>query len=232
MQQECSHDADRPRRANKGRIVDPVDTWTGSTAAALQSALRMTNDRFADHLGVAVRTVAGWHADPDIVPRAEMQAALDTAYERASQTVQLRFSRLQRPSPGSAEAQALRVAIAVVVRRDEVLLVCRRDGGEISWQFPAGIVKPGGNVDSVTVQETHAETGVHCAVRDHLGSRLHPVTGAWCDYQLCDWLAGEPSNRDPLENVDAQWVPVTALSRFIPAARIYPPILAALEAAA
>jgi 8-oxo-dGTP diphosphatase len=209
--------------------VDVV-TWTGRTATALQSALRMTNEQFAEHLDLSVRTVAGWHAEPELVPRLDTQQLLDTAYERAPASVLRRFSALARPTPGPVQAQALRVAISVVQRRGEVLLVCRRDGGDISWQFPAGIVKPGGNAESVTVQETHAETGVHCAVREHLGGRLHPVTGAWCDYHLCDWLAGEPSNRDPLENVDAQWVPIAALPRFIPVDRIYPPILAALEA--
>jgi 8-oxo-dGTP pyrophosphatase MutT (NUDIX family) len=190
----------------------------------------MTNDRFAEHLGVAVRTVAGWHSAPDIVPRTEIQAALDTVYERASQPVQRRFSLLTRPA-GEVEAQALRVAIAVVVRGDEVLLVCRRGDAALSWQFPAGMVKPGGSVESVAIQETHAETGVHCAVRDKLGERVHPQTGVLASYLLCDYLAGEATNRDSVENTDVAWVPRAALTRFIPADRIYAPILTALEAA-
>lgn len=206
--------------------------WTGQTACALQAALRMTNEQYAAHLGVAVRTVAGWHKDPEVVPRTEIQAALDTAHERADESVQLRFARRATPSAGPAEAQALRVAIAVVVRGDEVLLVCRRGDASLSWQFPAGIVKPGAAGESVTVQETFAETGVRCAPREHLGSRLHPVTGAFCDYWICDYLSGEAENRDVVENADVTWAPITALPRFIPADRIYPPILQALEAAA
>lgn len=209
--------------------MDTIDMWTGRMACALQAGMRMTNEGFASHLGVAVRTIATWHADPSIVPRAEIQSALDTAYERAGESVHRRFAVLSRPSTGPAQAQALRVAIAIVVRHEEVLLVCRRGSTELRWQFPAGIVKPGGDSEMVTVQETHAETGIHCAVRDHLGSRLHPVTGATCDYYLCDYLAGEATNADTLENVDVAWAPIAALTRFIPASTIYPPIMAALE---
>lgn len=189
----------------------------------------MTNEAFANHLGIAVRTVATWHAQPDIVPRPEMQQALDTILERAGETVRRRFALLSRPPTIVPEAQALRVAIAVVVRPGEVLLVCRRGDAGLSWQFPAGVVKPGAAVAEVAVQETHAETGVHCAVREHLGSRLHPVTGVVAEYHLCDYLAGDATNRDPLENLDVAWVGDDDLDRFIAAERIYPPILAALE---
>jgi 8-oxo-dGTP diphosphatase len=192
----------------------------------------MTNDAFADHLGVGVRTVASWHASPDIVPRTEIQSALDTAYERSTASVQRRFSLLVRPAPSAVEAQALRVAIAVVLRGDDVLLVCRRGDGELRWQFPAGMVKPGADAATVAVQETHGETGVHCAVREQLGERVHPKTGVVASYFLADHLAGEASNRDPLENVDVAWAPRSALTRFIPADQIFPPILNALEVAA
>lgn len=211
-----------------------VTTWTGRAACALQAALRETNESFAERLGVAPRTVAGWHRSPSLVPRPEMQQALDTTYEGASEYVQTRFSRLLRPAsfePAESRAQALRIAIAVVLRGDEVLLVCRRGDADLSWQFPAGMVKPGGNPEAVAVQETLAETGVHCAVRQHLGGRLHPSTDVLAAYYLCEYLTGEVANRDPQENVDVAWVPVAALTRFIPAERIFEPILSALEAA-
>lgn len=227
MQQECSHSAGRPRRSSEGRKVDVV-TWTGRTACALQQALRMTNDAFADHLGVGVRTVASWHSSPTIVPRAEIQSALDTAYERSSTSVQRRFSLLARPSPSAVEAQALRVAIAVVTRGDDVLLVCRRGSDALTWQFPAGVVKPGASSAVVATEETHAETGVRCTVREHLGSRIHPTTGVVAEYHACDYLMGEATNRDQIENADVVWVPRTSLTRFIPEQSIFPPILEAL----
>ena len=208
-----------------------VTKWTGRTAAALQDALHETNEGFAELLGAAPRTVAGWHSNPDLVPRSEMQQALATTYERASEHVRRRFSLLARPPEEPPQAQALRVAIAVVLRGDEVLLVCRRGDDSLSWQFPAGMCKPGAAVAAVAVQETHAETGVHCAVREELGSRVHPKTGVLAHYVLCNYLAGEASNRDTVENVDVAWVPLAALTRFIPTENIFPPILSALEAA-
>ncbi|MFR9796601.1 NUDIX hydrolase [Streptomyces sp. MS06] len=208
--------------------MDVIDTWTGRTACALQQALRMTNDGFADHLGVAVRTVAGWHSSPDIVPRAEIQSALDTAYERSSPPVQRRFSLLTRPKRTAVEAQALRVAIAIVTRDDEVLLVCRRGSDSLSWQFPAGVVKPDASPVVVAVEETRAETGVRCTVREQLGSRIHPVTGVVAEYLACEYLLGEATNQDPIENAEVAWVPRAQLTRFIPEQSIYPPILEAL----
>lgn len=210
------------------RIVDVIDSWTGRTACALQAAMRATNEDFAGRLGVAVRTVASWHQRPGTVPRAEIQEALDTIYERAAPSVLRRFNLLTRPQPAAPHTQALRVAIAVVTRGDDVLLVCRRGDDSLSWQFPAGMVKPGGSAEAVAVQETHAETGVHCTVREPLGERIHPVTGVVASYFACDYLVGDAANLDQLENADVQWIPRSALTRFIPAEKIYPPILEAL----
>jgi 8-oxo-dGTP pyrophosphatase MutT (NUDIX family) len=211
--------------------MDVVDSWTGRTACLLQSAMRMTNEDFAERLGISVRTVTRWHAAPNMTHRIEVQQILDTAYEQAGEAVQRRFQLLVRPPEPAAQAQALRVAIAIVTRGDDVLLVCRRGDASLSWQFPAGMVKPGGSVEAVAVQETHAETGVHCAVRQQLGSRVHPQTGVLASYVLCDYLAGEAANLDSVENLDVSWVPRATLTRFIPADRIYAPILTALEAA-
>lgn len=207
-----------------------VERWTGQKAAWLQDAFQMTQEEFASRLGVSVRSVAAWRASPNMIPQNETQRILDTAYERASDAVRRRFIHLSRPPESQAAAQALRVAIAVVRREDKVLLVCRQDGSDMTWQFPAGIVKPGGSATKVAVRETLDETGVHCMIREHLGERLHPVTRAYCDYFLCDFVHGEAVNGDSSENVAVAWAPITELARYIPEDRIYPPILEALEA--
>jgi 8-oxo-dGTP diphosphatase len=214
--------------------------WTAQRACVLQAALRMSNDGFAAHLGVSSRTVAAWHGKPDLVPRPDLQQALDTALERAPDGAKARFAQLVSPSePAQAagipagEAQAFRVAIAVVVNGPKVLIVCRRgeDGGGISWQFPAGIVKPGVPPETVAVRETLAETSVHCSVVRSLGSRLHPITNVMCDYLLCEYLAGDAENIDVVENVSVTWADRAELTRFIPGDRIFPPVLEALEVA-
>ena len=208
--------------------MDVIDAWNGRRACALQKAFRMTQEAFAARLGVSVRTVGKWHAETDDEPRPDMQQILDTAYERAPESVRQRFSRLIRPAPSPVQTQALRVAIAVVTRGEDVLLVCRRGSDSLTWQFPAGVVKPGASPAVVAVEETHGETGVRCTVREHLGSRVHPVTGVVADYHACEYLMGEATNRDQIENADVAWVPRSALPRFIPTEQIYPPILEAL----
>jgi 8-oxo-dGTP pyrophosphatase MutT (NUDIX family) len=210
--------------------VETAEKWTGRTARLLQDAFRMTNDEFAERLGISTRTVVRWHSNPALQPRMEMQQLLDTTYERADATVRNRFRQLLSP-PSAKEVsavQALRVAIAAVRRAGEVLLVCRQDGDDITWQFPAGIVKPGGSASKVAVRETLDETGVHCAIRSHLGERLHPVSRTYCDYFICDYVHGEAVNGDASENVAVTWAPIRDLPRFIPTEKIFPPILEAL----
>jgi 8-oxo-dGTP pyrophosphatase MutT (NUDIX family) len=219
--------------------VELVNAWTGRAACALQSALRLTNEAFAKQLGVAVRTVANWHERPDLTPRAEMQQLLDTVFERASDGARARFAKLVAASAGPtapaptepATGHVLTVAIAIVTRDLDVLVVQRRgeDGAGISWQFPAGMVKPGVPAEQVAVRETLAETGIHCRVVRSLGSRLHPITNVYCDYLLCEYLTGEPQNMDPIENVSVTWAPTSRLTQFIPIEQIFPPILEALE---
>ncbi|MGH8902149.1 MAG: hypothetical protein ACRDYA_10820 [Egibacteraceae bacterium] len=72
-----------------------VGRWTGREAQALRYALRMTFDDFAEHLGVARRTVAKWMAEgADIVPLLVLQEVLDTALDRASDQAKRRFTSL------------------------------------------------------------------------------------------------------------------------------------------
>lgn len=212
--------------------MDPAREWTGRDATALRKALRLTTEAFATRLGVATRTVANWSANPDMVPRTGVQDMLDDLVEQLPQSVRTRFEGLAggRNSDQNAHGQALRVAIAVVVDRDKVLLVRRRDeGAGISWQFPAGIIKPGVPGEDVAVRETLGETGIHCSVNDLIGSRLHPVTEVLCDYYGCDYLAGDATNLDTVENAGVTWAPRREIAKFVARDKIYPPVLRFLE---
>ena len=83
--------------------MDSVSVWTGRTACALQAALRLSNESFAEHLGIAVRTVAAWHHKPTLTPKSEMQQLLDTAFEQASPGAKARFTQALA---GSADPSA------------------------------------------------------------------------------------------------------------------------------
>ena len=74
-----------------------VGEWRPAEACLLQQALRLTNEAFAARLGSAARTVAKWHANPAMRLTLEMQQALDTMLERATEDQRLRFTRLVAP---------------------------------------------------------------------------------------------------------------------------------------
>ena len=50
-----------------------IATWTGGDADLLRRSLRMTNESFAQYLCVAVRTVANWRKQPEIIPKSAIQ---------------------------------------------------------------------------------------------------------------------------------------------------------------
>jgi hypothetical protein len=83
--------------------MDVIDIWTGRYANALLKALRLTNEGFADRLGIAVRTVAKWNADPTLEPTPEMQQALDTVLSQAPDDARARFALILQKdvSPGA-----------------------------------------------------------------------------------------------------------------------------------
>jgi transcriptional regulator with XRE-family HTH domain len=64
---------------------------------------------FAEHLGVAARTVSKWEAGVGAtVPRPDTQAILDTALGRADSKTQQRFELLCRPTTAApVDAQLL-----------------------------------------------------------------------------------------------------------------------------
>ena len=133
---------------------------------------------------------------------------------------------LNRPHP-------LTVAIAVVTNGPEVLVVCRRstDDSGITWQFPAGMVKPGTQPRHVAMRETLRETGVHCSAVEQLGSRIHPITNVICEYWRCEYVAGEATNIDAEENISVTWINKDKLTRIIPGDQVFPPVLEVLSLA-
>jgi hypothetical protein len=71
-----------------------IVSWTGGHADVLRQSMRMTNESFAEYLGVAVRTIAYWRAQPETVPKPAMQEVLDAALERAPERAKTQFELL------------------------------------------------------------------------------------------------------------------------------------------
>jgi hypothetical protein len=71
-----------------------ITEWTGGHADALRRALRMTNESFAQYLGISERTVANWRKWPEKNPQPRMQEVLDAALERAPDRAKAQFTLL------------------------------------------------------------------------------------------------------------------------------------------
>jgi hypothetical protein len=82
-----------------------ITSWTGRQADALRQALRMTNESFAEHLCVSVRTVANWRKQPEMRPQPAMQELLDVALERAPDRIKAQFSLLVGEENRAADDQ-------------------------------------------------------------------------------------------------------------------------------
>jgi len=77
-----------------------VQQWNGQQTRALRHAMRMSVRTFAEHLGVAVRTVSKWeNLAAGTVPRPDTQAILDTALARCDPATHLRFELLLAEDP-------------------------------------------------------------------------------------------------------------------------------------
>lgn len=89
--------------------MQSVITWTGHEARALRLALRFSVRAFAEHLGVAIRTVSKWEAaGASRQPRPDMQAALDKVLANADSQARARFDELQTSTrPGRSRPQPL-----------------------------------------------------------------------------------------------------------------------------
>ncbi len=82
-------------------VMSTVVRWTGREACALRGALRMSIRVFAEHLGLAVRTVSKWEAGAEsVVPQPDTQAILDTVLAQADPAAQERFAALCAASDG------------------------------------------------------------------------------------------------------------------------------------
>jgi transcriptional regulator with XRE-family HTH domain len=69
-----------------------IEEWTGRHAHALRTALRLTNEAFAEQLGISPRTLTKWRERPEVVPSPYLQEALDTYLNQASADAQVRFA--------------------------------------------------------------------------------------------------------------------------------------------
>lgn len=69
-----------------------IDQWTGRHAHALRAALRLTNEAFAEQLGISPRTAAKWRERPEMLPSPPLQEALDALLSQTPADARVRFA--------------------------------------------------------------------------------------------------------------------------------------------
>jgi transcriptional regulator with XRE-family HTH domain len=110
-----------------------VGKWTGQEASALRQALRLTIRDFAEHLGVAERTVAKWEAGGSaMVPVLVMQAALDTVLERASDEAKGRFGMLLAATWNPAGSAGSTVTLGGSRRAERMLRLSEETASDLA----------------------------------------------------------------------------------------------------
>lgn len=116
-----------------------------------------------------------------------------------------------------SEPEAPPVAAAIIVHDGRVLLVRRRiTEGELSWQFPAGVVEPGESGEQAAVRETLEETGLTVSEVKTLGERVHPATGRRMIYVVCAQVTGEAYVADVDELAEVAWCDRVGVAERVP----------------
>lgn len=99
------------------------------------------------------------------------------------------------------------IAIGVVTKGDQVLLVKRRNSTlSTSWMFPHAVIDHTDEPEVEIWQEIHNETGFITKVLGKIGQRTHPESEKDCHYFHLEAISGTLQNNDPIENERVEWV--------------------------
>jgi len=131
-----------------------VRMWSGREARALREALRLSVRSFAAYLGVNERTVTKWEAGGiSVRPRPEMQAALDTALEQASDEAAARFETAimaGQPPAKNCDLPALGRSAALQDAAEAVNTAAHESTELLAWIEIE-------NVGELTLEQLHSE---------------------------------------------------------------------------
>ena len=141
----------------------------------------------------------------------------------------LLWKKKEPKAPEPKSSGGLAAVIGVVQKGDYVLMVQRRTRyRDLSWQFPAGVLKPGEDIQDRVQSAVVDETGVRCRIVRYLGARVHDDTKVLCHYFHCTYLDGDAVNRDEKENSQVAWVKAHDVTTYVTSS-LYHEIVALLE---
>lgn len=124
----------------------------------------------------------------------------------------------------NTETEQPAIAAAIIVDRERVLLVCRREReGQLLWTFPSGKVEAGESGEDAAARETREEVGLVVSPVKTLGERIHPSTGRRMVYVVCEVISGTAYVADTEELAEVEWCGRARVSKLVPFP-FFPPV--------
>jgi 8-oxo-dGTP diphosphatase len=102
-----------------------------------------------------------------------------------------------------ASHDSSRVAIGIVVRRSQILMI-RRDipNLDVSWVFPGGKIESDESALEAAKREVFEETGVYCEPVKIVHTRTHPVSSKLMVYVVCEY---QTAARQKTKEFQTRW---------------------------
>lgn len=109
------------------------------------------------------------------------------------------------------------IVIGIVRKGKKVLMVRRRNPiDKLTWQFVAGRLKVNQELEEeCIIREVAEETGVRVKVLHKIGEKVDGDVPYKRIYYALEYLDGEASNNDEIENSDVSWVSISSVDRFV-----------------
>ena len=114
-----------------------------------------------------------------------------------------------------------KIALGIVRRNDEVLLIERRrkeqglNDESLNWVFPGGEIEPGETNNSAAEREVYEETGYTVEAVKVLDHLQHPTFPAYVYYIACNLANIAPDKVDDSGVLQVQWVQISKLGSFV-----------------
>ncbi len=109
------------------------------------------------------------------------------------------------------------IVIGIVRKGNKVLMVRRRNPiDKLTWQFVAGRLKVNQeSEEECIIREVSEETGVRVNVLHKIGEKVDGAVPYKRIYYALEYLDGDASNNDVVENSDVSWVPIASVDKFV-----------------
>jgi 8-oxo-dGTP pyrophosphatase MutT (NUDIX family) len=142
-----------------------------------------------------------------IIEHKEWERTIDRIHLAILDNVLERVVALVNAEEAKNASILLKVVVAIVKFKGQFLITERKvKEYNLTWAFPAGIVKPGKTEQEILKKECLQETNIRIKPLFKLGERLHPNTKVWLSYWICDYISGELCNNDTDELNQVKWV--------------------------